>query len=209
MEHQGPQTVPRVLIFPLAAQGHVNSMLKLAELLVLAGIHITFLNTDHIHDRLIRYTDVETRYSKYQGFIFRTISDGLEEDHPRAGDRFMEVVYSLNEKTKPVFREMLVSGKLGSADTPLVTHIISDGIFGGFTIDVAEELGIPIIHFRTIFWSIFSFPDLIESGELPIRGANIIFQSKNGFRTPMPDLGTNVRICTRFSELAISVAPSS
>ncbi|PON56498.1 UDP-glucuronosyl/UDP-glucosyltransferase [Parasponia andersonii] len=174
MENQEQQTIPRVLIFPLAAQGHVNSMLKLAELLALAGLHVTFLNTDHIHNRLIRHTDIQTRFSKYPGFLFRTISDGLEEDHPRTGDRFMEVVYSLNDKTKPILREMLVSGKLGSADTPLVTYIISDGIFGGFTIDVAEELGIPIIHFRTVaaccFLSYFFFPDLIESGELPIRG---------------------------------------
>ncbi|PON87602.1 UDP-glucuronosyl/UDP-glucosyltransferase [Trema orientale] len=175
MEHRGPQVAhPRVLIFPLAAQGHVNSMLKLAELLALAGLHVTFLNTDHINNRLIRYTDIETRFSKYPGFLFRTISDGLEEDHPRTGDRFMDVVYSLNEKTKPVLREMLVSGKLGAGDSPWVTFIIADGVFGGFTIDVAEELDIPIFHFRTIaaccFWCYFFFPDLVESGELPMRG---------------------------------------
>ena len=86
----------------------------------------------------------------------------------------MEVVFSLNEKTKPVLREMLVSGQLGSGDSPLVNFVISDGAFGGLTIDVAEELGIPIFHFRTIsacsFWSYFCFPDLVESGELPIRG---------------------------------------
>ena len=38
---------PHVLIFPLPAQGHVNSMLNLAQLLSLAGLNITFLNTDH------------------------------------------------------------------------------------------------------------------------------------------------------------------
>ncbi|PON87606.1 UDP-glucuronosyl/UDP-glucosyltransferase [Trema orientale] len=176
MEYQGPQVAPppRVLIFPLPAQGHVSSMLKLAELLALAGLHVTFLNTDHIHNRLVRCTDVETRLSKYPGFLFRTISDGLEDHHPRTGDRIADVFFSMKEKTKPVLREMLVSGKLGSDDSPLVTCIISDGIFGGFTIDVAEELGVPIIHFRTAsacyFWSYFSFPDLIESGELPMRG---------------------------------------
>ncbi|PON87604.1 UDP-glucuronosyl/UDP-glucosyltransferase [Trema orientale] len=176
MEHRGPQVAhpARVLIFPLAAQGHVNSMLKLAELLALAGIHVTFLNTNHIHDRLLRYTDVRARFAKYPGFLFRTIPDGLEEDHPRAGGRVTDVIFSMNEKTKPVLREMLVSGQLGSVESPLVTYIISDGIFGGFTIDVAEELGVPIIQFRTgsasVFWSFLFFPDLIESGELPIRG---------------------------------------
>ncbi|PON56508.1 UDP-glucuronosyl/UDP-glucosyltransferase [Parasponia andersonii] len=177
MEHRlGPQVAPppRVLIFPLPAQGHVNSMLKLAELLALAGLHVTFLNSDYIHDRLIRCNDVETRFSKYPGFLFRTISDGLEDHHPRTGNRVLDSFFLMMEKIKPALREMLVSGQLGSGESPLVTCIISDGIFGGLTIDVAEELGVPIIHFRTAsacyFWSNFSFPDLIESGEIPMRG---------------------------------------
>ncbi|GMN41379.1 hypothetical protein TIFTF001_010597 [Ficus carica] len=167
-------TTPRVLIFPLSAQGHVNSMLKLAELLALAGLHVTFLNTEYIHDRLIRYTNMLSRFSRYPGFLFRTIADGLPEDHPRSGDRFMEVVDSMNETTKPLFKEMLVSGELGSEISPKVTCIIADGIFGKFTNDVSEELGIPIILFRTIsscaVWSYFFLTKLIEIGELPIKG---------------------------------------
>ncbi|PON56513.1 UDP-glucuronosyl/UDP-glucosyltransferase, partial [Parasponia andersonii] len=132
-------------------QGHVNSMLKLAELLALTGLYVTFL------------TPVTST-------IVLTISNGHEEDHPRTGDQIVDGFFSMMEKTKPVSRERLVSGKLGSDDSPLVTCIISDAIFGGFTIDVAEELGVPVIHFRTAsacyFWSYFSFPDLIESDEL-------------------------------------------
>ncbi|KAM4075688.1 hypothetical protein ACJW30_12G006100, partial [Castanea mollissima] len=43
-------------------QGHVNSMLKLA---------------DFIHDWLVRYTNFKTRFSCYPGFQFKTVSDGL------------------------------------------------------------------------------------------------------------------------------------
>ncbi|KAF2296180.1 hypothetical protein GH714_036519 [Hevea brasiliensis] len=38
-------------------------MLKLAELLSLAGLNITFLNTEHNHERLTRFTDVEARFA--------------------------------------------------------------------------------------------------------------------------------------------------
>ena len=83
----------------------------------------------------------------------------------------MELLHSMIETSKPVFREMLISGELGS-----VSCIIADGILGDFTTDVAEELGIPIIHFRTIsacaYWAYFCANNLIETGELPIKGTH-------------------------------------
>nr|GEU83549.1 7-deoxyloganetic acid glucosyltransferase [Tanacetum cinerariifolium] len=75
---------PHVLIFPFPVQGHVSCMLKLAELLCLSGVDVTFLNSDIIHRRLLRYTDVVSRFSCYPGFRFETISDGLPTDHPRS-----------------------------------------------------------------------------------------------------------------------------
>ncbi|KAF3947249.1 hypothetical protein ACB098_06G150500 [Castanea mollissima] len=164
-----------VLIFPFPAQGHVNSMLKLAELLGLAGVHITFLNTDFIHERLVRYTDIETRFSCYPGFQFKTISDGLSADHPRSLIKFIEVYDSLNSKTKLLLREMLASNQLiGSNTRPCLTCIIVDGLIGGFTSDIANEFRIPIIYFRTIsaccFWAYFSVPKIIEAGEIPVTG---------------------------------------
>ena len=164
-----------VLIFPFPAQGHVNSMLKLAELLGLAGIHVTFLNTDFIHERLVRYTDIKTRFSCYPGFQFKTISDGLSADHPRSLIKFIEVYDSLNSKTKLLLREMLASNQLiGSNTRPSLTCIIVDGLIGGFTSDIANEFRIPIIYFRTIsaccFWAYFSVPKIIEAGEIPVRG---------------------------------------
>jgi hypothetical protein len=171
---EGPNVPPHVLIFPLPAQGHVNSMLKLAELLSLAGLHVTFLNTDYNHDRLLRYTNILTRFSCFPGFQFKTIPDGLPPDHPRSGDDFMDLFDSLNSVTKPLFREMLFSGQSNSNSSGRsVTCIIADGIFS-FPIDVGNELGIPVIHFRTIsaccIWAYFSIPYMIEAGDLPIRG---------------------------------------
>ncbi|XVE99683.1 hypothetical protein REPUB_Repub03eG0221400 [Reevesia pubescens] len=158
---------PHVLIFPFPAQGHVNSMLKLAELFGLSGLRVTFLNTEHNHERLLRHTDCSSRFAKYPGFEFKTVPDGLPQDHPRVGDCIMDMFEGLELRTKPIFREMLINIK------PPVDCIIGDGVLG-LTLDVADELGIPIIQFRTIsaccIWAYSAIPDMIQAGELPIRG---------------------------------------
>ncbi|KAF2294883.1 hypothetical protein GH714_025918 [Hevea brasiliensis] len=141
-------------------------MLKLAELLSLAGLNITFLNTEHSHERVTRFTDVEARFAKYPGFHFMTMPDCLPVDHPRTSD-LTDLFESLQLKSKPIFKQLLIETR------PPVNCIIGDGLLG-FPLDVAIELGIPIIRFRTIsaccFWTYFFVPDMIEACELPIKG---------------------------------------
>ncbi|CAA3022361.1 7-deoxyloganetic acid glucosyltransferase-like [Olea europaea subsp. europaea] len=162
---------PHVLIFPLPLQGPVNSMLKLAELLCLAGLQTTFVVTDYIYARLVRFSNIRTRFDCYPGFQIKTVSDGLPEDHPR-GDRFMELFDSLKSKTKPLFKDLLISLNDSGSRRPPVTCIIADGILG-FTGDVADEVGIPMFYVRTIsaccLWVFFCLPKLIEAGEFPFR----------------------------------------
>lgn len=163
---------PHVLIFPFPAQGHVNAMLKLAELLGLAGLNVTFLNSEYNHERLVLFTDIQARFAEYPGFRFRTIWDGLPGDHPRSGDRFMEMFESVKMIAKPIFREMLISIR------PPLNCIIGDGIMGSVVDVVANELQIPIIHFRTIgascFWAYFSLLHVIDDKELPIIGTCLL-----------------------------------
>ncbi|CAL5363726.1 unnamed protein product [Camellia sinensis] len=166
-------TPPHVLIFPLPAQGHVNSMLKLAELLCLSDFHVTFLVSDHTHNRLLRQTNVHRRFEHYPRFRFETISDGIPTESSRSGSDFLtELIDSLRTVIKPLFRELFCSNRLSYESTRPVTCIIADGVLS-FTIDVAEEMGIPIVYFRTIsacaFWAYFGIPQLIESGDLPFK----------------------------------------
>ena len=83
--------------------------------------------------------------------------------------------------TKSLFREMLYSGQLNSVTGQTVTCIIADGILS-FPIDVGNELGIPVIHFRTIsacsFWAYFSIQDIIQAGHLPITGITLIVDTE-------------------------------
>lgn len=169
---------PHVLIFPLSMQGPVNCMLKLAELLCLSGISVTVLNTDHIQRSLIRHTDVLSRFSRYTNFRFETISDGLPDDHPRSGERFLEILEGFRTVTEPVFREMMVSGCFSSKSGFPVTVIIPDGSFS-FALDVAEEIEIPLIYFETVspcaLWTYLCLPKLIQAGEVPFNGDLINF----------------------------------
>ncbi|KAK8277575.1 hypothetical protein V6Z11_D10G281000 [Gossypium hirsutum] len=158
---------PHVLIFPFPAQGHVNSMLKLAELLALASLRVTFLNSEYNHESLVRHTDILSRFAQYPGFKFETIPDGLSQDHPRVGFAMKDMFASLELITKPIFKQMLFE------INPPPDCIIGDGVLG-LTFDVANELGIPIIPFRTIsagcVWVFSSIFDMIQAGELPIKG---------------------------------------
>ncbi|MBA0813863.1 hypothetical protein Gohar_027683, partial [Gossypium harknessii] len=141
-------------------------MIKLAEPLAIAGFKLTFLNSHHNHERLVKFNNIAAHFERYSGFQFETITDGLPLDHPRSGNWFLDMFEDTMEpKMKESLREVLVNS------SPPVDCIIGDG-FLGFALDVANELGIPIIFFRTsspcCFWVYYTIPDIIQAGELPI-----------------------------------------
>ncbi|RVW60753.1 7-deoxyloganetic acid glucosyltransferase [Vitis vinifera] len=149
-------------------------MLKLAELLCLAGIQVTFLNCHYPHHCLLSYSNVQARFSRYPGFRFETISDGLPMEHPRTAEQFLDIVDGVKTTTAPLFMEMMISWCRSTSDTrPPLTCIMADQLMS-FATDVANEVGLPIVIFCAIsacsFWAYFSFPQLIEAGEVPITG---------------------------------------
>ncbi|PSS34508.1 7-deoxyloganetic acid glucosyltransferase [Actinidia chinensis var. chinensis] len=167
---------PRVLIFPYPALSHVGSMLKLAELLCHGGLHVTFLVT---HGHLLRHSDVQSRFSRYSGFRLESISDGLPEDDPRLGDKVMDFLHSFGATAKPHFREFLISNRQQNSNPQKpINCIVADGLLSRFATDVAEELCIPIICFRTSstcnMWVYFCVPKLVQAGELPFKGMLLV-----------------------------------
>ncbi|XP_065869667.1 7-deoxyloganetic acid glucosyltransferase-like [Euphorbia lathyris] len=160
--------VPHVLIFPAPGQGHVNSMLKLAEVLYLSGLHhITFLNFEFMYKNL---TDVESRFtSKYPGFQFKTIPDSFSiDDGPTDPAEWLREALDASKKTgKPNFKKFLIEFN------PPVTYIIGDMAMS-FIHDVAIEVGIPSIQFHTIsaccMWVLHCVPDIVAANQLPIKG---------------------------------------
>ncbi|KAL2349009.1 hypothetical protein Fmac_003009 [Flemingia macrophylla] len=157
-----------VAIFPCPSQGHVSSMLKLAQLLSLHRFHVTFITTDYIQCRLQRFGATEALLRTYPTLQFKTFPDGLPLDHPRSGVSAPDLFNCINSHAKPHIKHILLSAK------PTLTCFIGDGIFGALTIEVANEVAIPIIHFRTTsascFWTFFCVPKLYECNQLPITG---------------------------------------
>ncbi|XP_050209064.1 7-deoxyloganetic acid glucosyl transferase-like [Mercurialis annua] len=166
MEKISNPSPPHVIIFPFPVQGHVNSMLKLSEILSLAGIHVTFVNTQQNEERLFKFTDIQARFKKYSGFRFMAIQDGMNRDSSLKFD-LKDLLDSMERTSRPEFKQLLADIR------PRVDCIIGDGV-PGFILEIAVEVGMPIILFRTIsgccFWVYFCILDMIQAGELPIRG---------------------------------------
>ncbi|XP_059669687.1 7-deoxyloganetic acid glucosyl transferase-like [Cornus florida] len=184
MDHQSAAPLPpHVLVFPLPAQSHLSSMLKLSELLCIGNLHVTMLVSEFSHSRLLHHTDVHSHFTRYPGFCFRTIPDGLPEDHPRAGERIMEMFSSMKSVTALLFREMMISTNyLSSKARRPLTCIIADGVLS-FAGDFAIQSGISLIYFRTASacssWANFCMPQLIEAEEIPLKGNGMDLMVKN------------------------------
>nr|BAM63146.1 uncharacterized glucosyltransferase 2 [Ipomoea nil] len=147
-------------------------MLKLAELLCLAGVHVTFLNTKHNHQRLLRSAangDVESRFDRYPGsFRFEVISDGFPEDHPRSVEDFLDVVNSLQTVAEPHLREVLLRPPESGRK---VTCAVVEAVFS-YVFEIGKEVGVPVFAFETIspccLGVYLCIPKLFQDGKLPL-----------------------------------------
>ncbi|CAL5062728.1 unnamed protein product [Urochloa decumbens] len=160
-----------VLVLPWPLQGHINCMLYFATGLAGAGVHVTFLHTEH---NLRRLAGAPSSAAASPRLRFLSVPDGLPDDHPRSVDSLLELAASMLATSTGAYRSLLSS--LSSASDavvggfPPVTCVVADGLMA-WAIDIAEELGVPALAFRTAsacsFLAYLSVPDLLESGELP------------------------------------------
>ncbi|KAM3709686.1 hypothetical protein ACJW30_02G191900 [Castanea mollissima] len=166
-------TKPHAVCVPFPTQGHVSPMMRLAKLLHSRGFHITFVNTEFNHRRLIRSKGLD--YVKgLPDFRFETIPDGLPLSDRDATQDIPALCDSTRKNCLVPFKELVL--KLNSSsEVPLVTCIVSDGIMS-FAIKAGEELGIPEVQFWTAsacgFMGYLNFTELIKRGILPFKDEN-------------------------------------
>ncbi|MCH1922934.1 hypothetical protein L9G15_26340, partial [Shewanella sp. A3A] len=67
---------PHAVMVPYPAQGHVTPMLTLAKLLYSRGFHVTFVNNEFNHRRLLRARGARA-LDGAPGFRFAAMDDGL------------------------------------------------------------------------------------------------------------------------------------
>ncbi|GAA0181731.1 transferase [Lithospermum erythrorhizon] len=168
---------PHVVVLPFPAQGHIKPMFMLAKLLSHAGIHISFINTEHTHKLMLQLINQSDFHNEYPNFEFISIPDGLPLEHQRTGISATDLFATTQAVSKPFFRDLIGSLRRQGHDkgkgktTPPPSCIIADGIMS-FAVDVAEELNLPVISFRTYnatsAWVYFHLEELIQQGELPV-----------------------------------------
>ncbi|KAI3819847.1 hypothetical protein L1987_13699 [Smallanthus sonchifolius] len=162
---------PHAVCIPFPAQGHINPMLQLAKILHSKGFHITFVNTEFNHQRLLKSQGSDT-LNRHTSFQFETIPDGLP---PPENQDVTQDIPSLCKSTSETCLEpfkALLSKLNGTTTTPPVSCIVSDGVMS-FTLDAADELGIPEVLFWTSsacgFLAYTHYSTLRENGFIPLK----------------------------------------
>ena len=161
---------PHAVCVPYPSQGHVSPMMQLAKLLHSRGFHITFVNTEFNHRRLIRSKGPDS-VKGLPDFRFETIPDGLPPSDRDATQDVPALCDSIRKNCLAPFLD-LVAKLNSSPQVPTVTCIVSDGVMS-FAIKAAEILGIPEIQFWTAsacsFMGYLQFSELLKRGIVPFK----------------------------------------
>ena len=99
---------PHAVCVPYPAQGHINPMLKLAKILHYRGFHITFVNTEYNHKRLLKSRGPDS-LNDLPSFQFKTIPDGLpDQSDIDATQDVPSLCVSTQKHCLPPFRSLLL-----------------------------------------------------------------------------------------------------
>ncbi|XP_021640002.2 linamarin synthase 2-like [Hevea brasiliensis] len=161
---------PHAVLVPYPAQGHVSPLMQLGKLLHSRGFHITFVNTEHNHRRLIRSRGQEF-INGLPDFKFKAIPDGLPPTDRDATQHVPSLCDSTRKNCLAPFKELIAKLK-ASTDVPPITCIISDGVMA-FAIDAARHFGIPEFQFWTAsagsFMAYLHHVELVRRGIVPFK----------------------------------------
>ncbi|XP_037444925.1 7-deoxyloganetin glucosyltransferase-like [Triticum dicoccoides] len=174
---------PHAVCLPYPAQGHITPMLNVAKLLHARGFHVTFVNTEYNHARLVRSRGLAA-VAGLPGFRFATIPDGLppsDDDDVTQEQDIPALCKSTTETCLGPFRSLLARLNDPAAGHPLVTCVVSDVVMG-FSMEAANELGLTYVQLWTAsaisYLGYRHYRLLIGRGIVPLKDAE---QLTNGY----------------------------
>ncbi|CAJ2651356.1 unnamed protein product [Trifolium pratense] len=166
---------PHAVLVPYPAQGHVNPFMQLAKLLRCNGFHITFVNTEFNHKRLIKSLGEEF-VKGLPDFQFETIPDGLPESDKDATQDIPMLCDAIRNNFYVPFKELVNKLNTSSPHIP-ITCIIADGLLA-FAGRVAKDLGIQEVQFWTAsacgFLGYLHYDELVKRGILPFKDEKFV-----------------------------------
>ncbi|PIA50696.1 hypothetical protein AQUCO_01200129v1 [Aquilegia coerulea] len=194
MESTSLPKKPHAVCIPLPFQSHINAMLKLAKLLYLRGFHVTFVNTEFNHRKVLNTRGPDS-LNGLPDFRFETIPDGLPPCDINATQEIVPLCMAAKNNFLDPFRKLIdkLNRESSNSSTSRVTCLVADAILA-FPLEVAEELGIPGVVLLTMnaafMMMVLHCQHLIENGVIPLKDRSNL--SKDSWNTPI-DLIPGVR----------------
>ncbi|XP_077213677.1 7-deoxyloganetin glucosyltransferase-like isoform X2 [Tasmannia lanceolata] len=165
---------PHVLCLPYPAQSHINTMMLIAKLLHSRGFHVTFVNTEFNHRRLVKSGAIDPTV-QIDGFLFETITDGLHTPDMDATQSVPELSDSLTRNCLAPLRQLISRHSEESVGGRIFTCLVRD-VGMGFAQEVADELGIPDVSLCTTsactWMGNFHCDEIIRRGYTPFKDAS-------------------------------------
>ena len=170
------QVKPHAVLIPFPMQSHLFSMLKLAKLLHHRGFHITFVNSEFNHKRLLKSKGPNT-LDGLPDFRFETIPDGLPPTDVDITQDLPSLCDSTSKNCLLPLRQLLARLNESSSNTngvvPPVSCLVSD-IMMTFAVKAAEEIGVPILLYCPVnaitYLGFAHICSLVDKGIQPTKG---------------------------------------
>ncbi|KAF5191276.1 Udp-glycosyltransferase 85a7 [Thalictrum thalictroides] len=194
MESTSLPKKPHAVCIPLPFQSHINAMLKLAKILYFRGFHVTFVNTEFNHQKVLNTRGPDS-LNGLPDFRFESIPDGLPPCDINASQEIIPLCMAVKNNFLDPFRKIIakLNEESDKSGISRVTCIVADA-FLAFPLDVAEELGIPGVVLWTMSAAFLMMTlhcqHLIENGVIPLKDRSN--PSKDYLNTPV-DLIPGVR----------------
>ncbi|XP_051201764.1 UDP-glycosyltransferase 85A5-like [Lolium perenne] len=170
MERMMQRARPHAVVVPYPCPGNINPALQLAKLLYQQGVYVTFVNTEHNHQRVAATEGAEALRGR-DGFRFETIPDGLSAEERGAHDYGLSLSMAVSQRCAAPLRELIARLNC-TAGVPPVTCVVPTFMMS-FALDVARELGLQSMSLwgcsAGALMGHMKLPELRDKGYFPVK----------------------------------------